>query len=182
MFIFHLFSFAYTHSQLSTCQSILTCTRLPFACIHLHTFVPVCFQPLVCVYFCAFSFTLTCSYLYTDWSSPIGFFFICTHLSRPPAHQLLFVHICTCLCLFMLIHTHRYSFALVHVRRHSFVLFCTCLCLPALVPTGTTHYCGHPPPFSPTAHTFTHLHSFFVHACVFIDLAELDADRPRFGL
>ena len=84
--------------------------------VHIHAHL---FQPLVCVYFCAFSFTLICSYLYTE---PIGFFFICTHLSHSPAHLLLFVHI----HLFMVTSTHLHSFILTGTHLLSFVLVCAC--------------------------------------------------------
>ena len=72
VFIFHSFSFACTHFGSFvpvTAASALTCTHLPFACVRLHTFVHVCFQLLICVYFCAFSFTLICSYLYSEPNS-----------------------------------------------------------------------------------------------------------------
>jgi len=129
---FHSFSFACTHlvhSQLSVRQSALVhiCHSLAFIC------TPLCPSFFSCwyVYFCAFSFTLICSYLYTE---PTGFFFICTHLSYPPPHLLLFVHVRTCSWSPALVCAPSCSPALVHASSwDSFALARTCTCSPALI-------------------------------------------------
>jgi len=110
-------------------KSALTCAHLSFACVYLHTFVPVCFQLLVCVYFCVFSFTLICSYLYTE---PIGFFSsVRIYLTHRP--------ICSCLCTSTLVCVHLLSYlrslVVAGTRFHSFVLASTCLCLSMLAGT-----------------------------------------------
>ena len=170
MFVFHLvrvhFSLvrfrlhSFTVIYVSVCSylhtSALTCTRLPFACIRLHTFMPVCFQPLLCVYFCAFLFTLTCSYLYTDWLSPIGFFFHLYASVSPTSPSAL---VCAHPHLFVLVHAHSYSPVLVCACSCSPALICALLRLFMLASTGTRRYHSLLWPPTPILTNRPHIHS-----------------------